>query len=187
MTKFVFSLFVCLFALSAHASADLSNFAQAKAAFTAARAPTAHDLTSALWMATSIASAPSVKGGTSGSWPNGAIPGNGGTDREIGRLETMVDSGGLLVVIAKFTYTDAEIGTLIGETKQTGSVSRAGMVLVSSGDAGSCATRQLCRIVGAGGSTLLCAQSNDDSRPVCTKSYAKGAVAAYVGYRAVHP
>lgn len=175
------ALALCLLLVSvvAHAEPDLSSFDQAKVSFNSGHVPGAKEITRSLWMTTTVASLLDQ----SGSYPNGKLPGN---YRQIARFETSRDSGGLLCVDATISYTDAGDGVSLGSTVHHGSISgRNGFVLVAQGDDGSCATRTSCRLIASG--TLLCEQMNDDSRAVCTRSYKKGQVVSYLGYRPVHP
>ncbi len=175
------SILVALFSLvatAAFAEADLSSFTQAKIAFASAHAPRASELQNALWMTTTIASAVDE----SGSYPSGRLPAGDGTFyREIAHF-TVSHNGS---VEAIFKRSEADKGLSLGSTRHTGVLDGKGLVLTAPGDAGSCATRSVCRTLAS--KTLLCAQANDDDRAVCTRSYKKGFVSSYIGYKPVHP
>ncbi len=164
----------------AHA-ADLTNFNQTAKEFAAARAPSEKELESALWMATSIASNPQIRGALSGRFPTGRIPSDAGFVRQIARID--IASSGRAT--ARINTTDAADGTHIDEIRHEGRLDSSALTLKARGDSQTCATKSACRVFND--KTLVCAQMNDDSRKVCTQSYKKGAISSFLGYSPAHP
>jgi hypothetical protein len=185
MTKMLLVLAAFAISSMAHAGEKLNSFKEAAISFNSGRAPKATELTKALWMATSIAMDRKVRGSKSGSYPNGSIPSPDGAYREIAKFSVSTNSKGDVIVDATDSYTKADTGVLIGETAHSGSIAKDSLVLFAAGDATSCATRTLCRVITS--KKLLCAQTNDDARAQCTPTYKKGAISAFLGYSPVHP